>query len=72
MAHTLKKRFALSSAETAIALSLAAGLGLVEISEARGVTRHTIRSQLKCIFHKTGARSQAQLVGLVLRQDRHG
>jgi|GEM_PF-5743356 len=43
-------------------------MDLAEISRARGVTLHTIRSQLKSIFHKTGVKSQAQLVAMVLRQ----
>jgi DNA-binding CsgD family transcriptional regulator len=63
----LKARFALSNAETEVALALAGGSRLLDISQLRGVTPHTVRSQLKAIFHKTGARSQAQLVALVLR-----
>jgi DNA-binding CsgD family transcriptional regulator len=63
----LKARFALSTAEAEIALALADGRGVAEIYRARCVSRHTVRSQLKSIFHKTGARTQAQLVAIVLR-----
>ena len=67
LAAALKSRFALSGAEIGIALALAEGSDLARIGQLRGVTRHTVRSQLKAIFHKTGARSQAQLVALILR-----
>jgi len=67
LAAVLRSRFALSAAEIDIALALADGKGIVRIAQLRGVTPHTVRSQLKAIFHKTGARSQAQLVATVLR-----
>jgi len=67
LASALKSRFGLSSAEIDIALALADGKDIVRIAQLRGVTPHTVRSQLKAIFHKTGARSQAQLVAIVLR-----
>ena len=67
-ADDLARAYALSKAEAEIALGLADGLTLLEISAARGVTRLTVRSQLKSIFHKTGARSQTQLVSLILRR----
>jgi len=67
LAVALRSRFALSGAETDIAPALAEGRGVAQISRARGVALHTVRSQLKAIFHKTGARSQAQLVAIVLR-----
>jgi DNA-binding CsgD family transcriptional regulator len=67
LASALKSRFGLSGAETDIALALADGKDIVRIAQLRGVTPHTVRSQLKAIFHKTGARSQAQLVAIVLR-----
>jgi DNA-binding CsgD family transcriptional regulator len=67
LATALKSRFALSAAETDIALALAEGRTMMQIVRMRGVSLHTVRAQLKAIFHKTGARSQAQLVAMVLR-----
>ena len=67
LAAALKSRFALSGAETDIALALADGKDIAQIGRSRRVTVHTIRSQLKAVFHKTGVRSQAQLVALVLK-----
>jgi DNA-binding CsgD family transcriptional regulator/PAS domain-containing protein len=58
--------FGLTSAESALAAEIARGMSLAEIAEARNISRHTARNQLKSIFAKTGARSQADLVRLVL------
>jgi DNA-binding CsgD family transcriptional regulator len=67
LVKALKVRFRLSEAETDIALALADGKQIVRIAQLRGVTPHTVRSQLKAVFHKTGAKSQAQLVAIVLK-----
>ena len=41
-------------------------MSLIEIADTRKISRHTVRNQLKSVFTKTGARSQADLVRLVL------
>jgi len=63
----VKGRFGLSTAEMSVALALVMGNTVENISLSRGVTPETVRSQLKAIFRKTGARSQLQLVALILR-----
>lgn len=68
---TLLRDLALTPAETGIALALAEGLTLTEISEARRVSIHTVRNQVKSALAKTGSRRQSDLVRLVERL-RHG
>lgn len=67
LATALRARFDLSLAEAQIALAIANGAGLRDIAVVRGASIQTVRSQLKAIFRKTGATSQARLVALVLR-----
>ena len=55
----------LSPAEALLALSLAQGISADEHASQRGVTKHTVRSQLAVIRKKTGARSQTQIANLV-------
>ncbi|HZZ94341.1 MAG TPA: hypothetical protein VFE23_17400 [Usitatibacter sp.] len=64
-ARTLAQRYRLTPAETALALALAAGQSLGEVSAARGVLLSTSRTQLKSLLGKTGCRRQAELVMLV-------
>jgi DNA-binding CsgD family transcriptional regulator len=45
-----------------------AGRRLDEAAEELQVAHETVRSQLKSAFRKTGARSQADLVRLVLQR----
>jgi DNA-binding CsgD family transcriptional regulator len=63
----LFERFGLTPAECRIALMLTEGKSPRQISEAIGVTFNTVRSQIKSIFSKTGARRQGELIGLLLR-----
>lgn len=49
-------------AEASVAAALLEGLSLAEIAERRGVTRETIRFQLKQVLAKTGSRSQADFI----------
>lgn len=51
----------LSSAELAVCKSLVAGLTAAEISEARGVSVNTVRTQIANILAKTGAQSAREL-----------
>ena len=65
--QSLRQVFRLSPAEAAIAIALAAGVDLHEISEARNVKLNTLRSQIASIMAKTGTRRQAELVALIAR-----
>jgi DNA-binding CsgD family transcriptional regulator len=62
----IQSMFGLTSAEAALAAELASGSTLAEIADNRHLSRHTVRNQLKSVFAKTGARSQSDLVRLVL------
>jgi DNA-binding CsgD family transcriptional regulator/PAS domain-containing protein len=62
----IRALFGLTSAEASLASEIAGGMSLAEIADARNISRHTVRNQLKSIFAKTGARAQADLVRLVL------
>ncbi len=59
--------FGLTPAEANLALLLARGLSLAEVSEAQNISQHTARAQLKSIFAKTGVSRQAELVRLILK-----
>jgi len=65
--HTLHARYGLSAAEAQIAIAISEGADLQAIAAARAASVQTVRSQLKAIFRKTGATSQARLVALILR-----
>ena len=61
-----QRRF-LQQAEAVLALKLARGLSLAEISATQNISQHTSRAQLKSVFAKTGVSRQAELVRLVLK-----
>ena len=63
----LGELFELTPAEANLALKLARGMSLAEVSEEQGISPHTARAQLKSIFAKTGVTRQAELVRLVLK-----
>jgi DNA-binding CsgD family transcriptional regulator/PAS domain-containing protein len=56
----------LSEREANVAALLAAGFQLDQIARRMHVTVHTVRSQLKSAFQKTGCHTQAQLVKRLL------
>ncbi|ESW61104.1 MAG: hypothetical protein Q27BPR15_08305 [Rhodobacter sp. CACIA14H1] len=56
----------LTRAETEVLQALAGGLAPADIATLRGVTTETVRSQIKALRMKTGARRQADLVRLAL------
>jgi DNA-binding CsgD family transcriptional regulator len=62
---SLRSRFHLTPAEAQIALGIACGRTLAAIAEARGACVSTARTQLKCVFAKTGTHRQAELVALL-------
>lgn len=59
--HLVRSVYGLSVAETRIALKLAAGKSLSDIALEGRTSVHTVRTQLKAIFAKTGTSRQAQL-----------
>ncbi|MDH5183715.1 MAG: alpha/beta fold hydrolase [Gammaproteobacteria bacterium] len=63
---TLKNMYGLTPAESRLAISLVKGATLDESSEAFSVSRHTLRTQLKSIYAKTGCRRQAELMVKIL------
>lgn len=66
--EALRIQFGLSPAECRVALLLGDGHSPREISETIGVSFNTVRTQIKSIFAKTGARRQSELVRLLLSQ----
>ena len=58
----LRRAFALTAAEAAVAVLLADGHSLIDIATRRGCSIGTVRTQLKALFDKTDTRRQADLV----------
>ncbi len=65
----LRSVFGLTRAEARLAGCLAAGDDLASAAIRLGVSQGTLRGALKAIFRKTGAKRQAELVGLLTRID---
>lgn len=65
--QSLGELFGLTPAEANLAILLARGLSLAEVSEAQNISQHTARAQLKSIFAKTGVSRQAELVRLIIK-----
>ena len=63
----LSELFQLTPAESRLAIKLARGLSLAQLSEEQNISQHTARAQLKSVFAKTGVTRQAELVRLVLK-----
>ncbi len=59
--------FGLTPAEARLACRIASGAGIDEAAAALGISRETVRSQLKAVFAKTGTRTQAGLAALAGR-----
>lgn len=64
--ETLKSVYGLTQSEAELLLRMVQGETLAEISEARNVTMHTVRAQLKSVFAKTDTNRQASLIKKVL------
>lgn len=60
--HLIEQDLRVSTREAEVAGLLFAGLSLSEISQRLGVSTHTVRSQIKSIFRKTGTQSQSDLI----------
>jgi DNA-binding CsgD family transcriptional regulator len=54
--------FGLTNAEARLTAALCEGLDLYAVAANFGISRQTVRGQLKSVFAKTGARRQAELV----------
>lgn len=65
-ADVVQTLLGLSKAEAQLAVALCSGKTLDDTARERGTSIHTIRSQLKSIFNKTGTKRQCELVSLLL------
>jgi DNA-binding CsgD family transcriptional regulator len=63
----LRQLYALTGAEARVMQSILVGETLDRIADRTGVTKETLRTQLKAIFLKTSTASQTELVRLGLR-----
>ena len=64
--NNLRTVYGLTKAEACLTASLVQGKTLSDHAKEAGVSRHTVRNQLKSVFDKTGVSRQAELVRLVL------
>ena len=58
--------YRLTPSEAQVAISLANGHSIDEIADSSNHSSHTIRSQLKSVFRKTGVSRQSELIKLLL------
>ncbi len=58
--------YGLTPSEAQVSISLANGHIIDEIAKSSNHSAHTIRSQLKSVFRKTGVSRQSELVKLLL------
>ncbi|HSL16843.1 MAG TPA: helix-turn-helix transcriptional regulator [Methylomirabilota bacterium] len=63
----LRALYGLTAAEARLASLLAEGASLAEIADCLEVSQTTLKTHLRAVFAKTGARRQAELVTLLLR-----
>jgi DNA-binding CsgD family transcriptional regulator len=66
-ARLLATVLGLTPAEAKLAAKLASGSGIEGAAASLGLSRETVRTQLKAVFGKTNTRRQAELVALVAR-----
>lgn len=62
---SLRSLYGLSPAEARLAQAIASGLSLKQIAARDGLTYETVRSYVKQVLAKTGARRQADVVRLI-------
>jgi DNA-binding CsgD family transcriptional regulator len=58
--------YSLTPSEAQVSISLANGHSIDEIAKQSHHSSHTIRSQLKSVFRKTGVSRQSELIKLLL------
>lgn len=63
----LQEIYNLSRAEAEVAVALANGMNMKDISAAKEVSLETVRSQLKSVYRKTGTNGQSDLIRLLLK-----
>jgi len=63
---TLGEAYGLTPSEALVAIGIANGMSVDEISLAHATSNHTVRSQLKTIFSKLNVSRQAELVKVLL------
>jgi DNA-binding CsgD family transcriptional regulator len=66
-AELLRRAYGLSAAEAAVALALVSGDSPADIADARGVSRETVRNQIKSLFVKMDVDSQIHLIRTAAR-----
>lgn len=66
LGQTLEEVFKLTSAEQGVVKSLVEGMDAKSISAERGTSEGTVRGQIKSILSKMNARSQSEVIRLVL------
>ena len=64
--RAIQMLYGLTEAETKLFRLLVAGHSLYEAAELNGVTRETVRTQIKSILSKTGARNQSDLMRIAV------
>jgi DNA-binding CsgD family transcriptional regulator len=64
--HLIAHFFGLTPAEAKLAIAVAQGTRLSDYAEEKGVSIHTVNSQVKSVLSKTGVNRQAELVKLLL------
>jgi DNA-binding CsgD family transcriptional regulator len=62
---SLREIFDLTAAEARLAVALARGQDLETFAGERGLSKETVRNQLKSIFLKTGTNRQARLATML-------
>jgi DNA-binding CsgD family transcriptional regulator len=63
----LQGQWGFTTAEAQLAQSLMQGLSLTQAAEHGGVTKNTVRTQLRSLFDKTQTRRQAELMRMLLQ-----
>ncbi len=66
LSETLEEVFQLTSAEQGIVRALVEGMSAKEISANRGTSEGTVRGQIKTVLSKMNARTQSEIIRLVL------
>lgn len=61
-----RRLFGLTAAEGRVALLLAAGMRVQECADALAVSQATVRTHLKRLIHKTGSRTQSDLMRVLI------